>query len=327
MKNEDPLLRIQFDGKAVGESRIPVTYLLTFLSNMEKAIKRTSRVLSGEASSLQKGRVPENIKKEIALDLVQITHASPSAVLGLERSMSQTALPGMDYGAEVIEKSIQGLDAAQEESEVLPDGFDTGVLMAWRNAGKLFEKGIDSITFTLNHRAKPIVTRYTYKGFSRIQERIKGPETNIRTIEGRLLMADFKEYGTRCRIHPSASEPVLCYFDEEQRDEVLEDILQYVKIIGEATEDPLTGKIISIKIHDIERLEEKENEAADLLPKGTPLSHDFWKSPSLEELAESQHVQPVTDLSTLFGTWPGEPDDGFEESIDDLRHHVAEGDY
>jgi tRNA A37 threonylcarbamoyladenosine synthetase subunit TsaC/SUA5/YrdC len=95
MKKKDPLLRIQFDGKAVGESRIPVSYLLTFLSNMEKAIKRTSRVLSGEASSLQKGRVPENIKKEIALDLVQITHASPSAVLGLERSMSQAAFPGM----------------------------------------------------------------------------------------------------------------------------------------------------------------------------------------------------------------------------------------
>jgi hypothetical protein len=327
MKIEDPLLQIQFDGKAVGASRMPVSHLLTFLSNMEKAIKRTSRVLSGEVSSLQTGRVPENIKKEIALDLVQITHASPSAVLGLERNMSQAAFPGMDHGTEIIEKSIQGLGAAQEERDTLPDGFDTGVLMAWRNAGKLFEKGIDSITFTLNHRTEPIVTKYTYKGFSRIQERIKGPETNIRTIEGRLLMADFKEYGTRCRIHPSFGEPVLCYFDEEQRDEVLEDILQYVKIIGEATEDPLTGKISSINIHDIERLEEKEDEAADLLPKKTPLSHDFWKSPSLEELAESQHVQPVTDLSTLLGSWPGELNDGFEESIDDLRHHFAEGDY
>ena len=94
MKIEDPLLQIQFDGKAIGESRMPISHLLTFLSNMEKAIKRTSRVLSGEVSSLQKGRVPENIKKEIALDLVQITHASPSAVLGLERNMSQAVRKG-----------------------------------------------------------------------------------------------------------------------------------------------------------------------------------------------------------------------------------------
>ena len=159
----------------------------------------------------------------------------------------------------------------------------------------------------------------------RIQERIKGPQTNIRTIEGRLLMADFKEHGTRCRVHPSAGEPVLCLFDEEQKDEVLEDILQYVRIVGEAKEDPLTGKIASIKIHDIERLEDREGEAADLLPQGTPISRDFWESPTLDELAQAQNVKPMMDVSALFGTWPGEMDDGFEKVIDELRHSQTGG--
>ena len=153
-----------------------------------------------------------------------------------------------------------------------------------------------------------------------MQKRIKEPQVNVRTIEGRLLMADFKEYGTRCRVHPSIGEPVICLFDEEQKDEVLEDILQYVRIIGEAKEDPITGKITSIKIHDIERLEDREDESIELLPQGTPVARGFWESPSLEELTHSQNVQRMTDVRTIFGTWPGEENDGFESAIEELRH-------
>jgi len=31
-------------------------------------------------------------------------------------------------------------------------------------------------------------------------------------------------------------------------------------------------------------------------------------------------VGPMMDIRALFGTWPGEMDDGFEEAIDKLRH-------
>ena len=138
-------------------------------------------------------------------------------------------------------------------------------------------------------------------------------------------MADFKEHGTRCRVHPSVGEPVLCLFDEEQKDEVLEDILHYVRIVGEAKEDPVTGRITSIKIHDIERLEGRESDAVDLLPQGTPILQNFWESPTLDELAHFQNVQPLMDVQTLFGTWPGGEDDGFEAVIDELRHKIITG--
>ena len=36
--------------------------------------------------------------------------------------------------------------------------------------------------------------------------------------------------------------------------------------------------------------------------------------------AEMPEVDPIIDPSSLAGTWPGEDDDGFEESIDKLRH-------
>lgn len=325
MKQDDPFLKIQFDGSVVGPGKIPVSHLLRFLSNFNKALQRTGRVLMGDAESVRRGQPPRKISEEVALDLVMLTHGSPAAVLGFERHRTQTSLPEMDFGLEIIEKAMTGLAAIQNPDEALPTGYDAGVLMAWRDAGILFRQGIDKIEFSLNHRETTVTTTFTPNGFARIQERIKGPQINIRTIEGRLLMVDFKEHGTRCRVHPSAGDPVLCLFDEEQKEEVLEDILQYVRIVGEAKEDPISGKITSIKIHDIERLEDRDDEATELLPQGTPISPDFWESPTLDELAQSQHVQPLADARTLFGTWPGEDDDGFETSIDELRHPSTTG--
>jgi len=52
----------------------------------------------------------------------------------------------------------------------------------------------------------------------------------------------------------------------------------------------------------------------------TPFPTDFWQSPTIEELAASQGVNPIADVHALFDTWPGEDDDGFEDSIHELRH-------
>ncbi len=327
MNANEPLLKIRFDGKSVGAGRIPVAHLLKFLGNLNKALQRTGRVLKGAVESTKQGRPPQQIKEEIDLDLVLLTEGSPAAVLGFERRQTESFFPQMDFGMEILENSIRGLDEVQKmaDEDPLPNGYDAGVLMAWRDAGLLFFQGVESIEVTLNHRSGPLKTCFTPYGYERIQRRIKGPQINIRTIEGRLLMADFKEHGTRCRVHPSAGDPILCLFDEEQKDEVLDDILQYVRVVGEAKEDTFTGRITSIKIHDIQRLEGFEDTAVDLLPQGTPISRNFWESPSLDELALSQNVQPLANVRSLFGTWPGDDDDGFEAAIDSLRHHEIGG--
>ena len=54
-----------------------------------------------------------------------------------------------------------------------------------------------------------------------------------------------------------------------------------------------------------------------------PVTDIFWESPALEELARAQNVQPLTDVRVLFGTWPGDEDDGFEEAVYDLRHAAS----
>ena len=49
----------------------------------------------------------------------------------------------------------------------------------------------------------------------------------------------------------------------------------------------------------------------------------FWASLTMEELARAQNVRPMTEVQALFGTWPGDEDDGFEAAVDELRYPVG----
>ena len=322
MDTNHPLLTVRFAGEAVEAGSIPVSHLLRFLANLEKALRRTGRVLANESRTPP----PGNIKKEVALDLVLLTHGSPETVLGFERRQTDASRPETDFGLEVLEKAVTALAAVQEEDEALPPGCDAGVLRAWRDAGMLLSRGIAKIEIALNNRDAPLAASLSQAGIARIQARIMSPETKLRTIEGRLLMVDFKVHGARCRVHPSIGEPVLCLFGEAQREEVLENILHFVRITGAAKEDAVTGRISSIEIHEIKRLDAREGEAAGLLSEDAPISLDFWKSHTLDELAREQNVKPVTDVKSLLGGWPGDVDDGFEEEIRRIRHQGFVGD-
>ena len=322
MNKHDPLLKIRFDGTAVGPGRISVSHLLRFLDGFNKVLQRTARVLRGEANSVREGPAPREIREEVEFDLVQLTHGSPAAIIGLDRSKKNLSFPEMDFGSEILKKALGGLEVvgSGEANGALPPGYDRGVLKAWRSTGAMLGKGIDTIQFTLNNRTDPLQVTLTLPHLTQIRERILDPKINIRTIEGRLLMADFKEDRTRCRIHPSIGEPVFCLFDEEQKEEVLANIIQYVRITGEAVEDPVSEKIKSIRIQDIECLEDILTNTTQLAVSPVQATESFWESKTVEELALLQGVEPIEDIRILFGTWPGEENDGFEEAIEQLRH-------
>ncbi len=59
----------------------------------------------------------------------------------------------------------------------------------------------------------------------------------------------------------------------------------------------------------------KENKTLDSV-------FDSRNSKSLDELANAQGVNTFIDMTKLFGTWPGKPNDGFEEMI----HHFRQRD-
>jgi len=53
--------------------------------------------------------------------------------------------------------------------------------------------------------------------------------------------------------------------------------------------------------------------------------HSHWyvsdsSTGTLDDLAAAQGVKPSKDIKKLFGTWPGDKDDGFEIAINDARY-------
>ncbi len=311
---------IKVEGPNVKPGRISLEDFLRLGQEMLRAVERVALVLQGSADSQRAGRRPQDIRAAISLDIVEITHGSPSTVIRFDRSNTQLAIPDADLGLQAFEQFVQGLRAITSDSTSYPPGYDAGVLLAIRDAGRLFDRGVDRIEFTLGQRPQPLRAQYNREGYTRIQKRIAGPQVNQRSIEGRLLMADFKERGARLRVHPSSGEPVICLFDESLRDEVYRNILHFVRVTGEAREDPVSNRIASISISDIERIEAKEDQVTDVLPTGAPLPGDFWQAMSFEELAAVQGVGPLTNIDALVGTWPGDVNDHFEESVHTLRH-------
>lgn len=249
-----------------------------------------------------------------------LRHGSDAAVLGFDRSQTNPSLPGMDLGLEAINRAVEGLASVQAEKpdRELPLGYDAGVLAAWRDAGKLFNQGIDKIEFNLAGESAPVLASLTRTGVARLGRRLQGPEVTAGTLEGRLLMGDFKESDPRCRVHPTLGEPVECRFDESLREDILHSMCYLVRATGESVVDVETGKIRRFDIESVERLNEPWGATT-----GEPLAQAFWRSRHLEELAEAQFVRPMENVEALYRTWPGEDDDGFEEAVDELRRVEA----
>ena len=322
MSEQDPLLVIRFEGEAVGPGRVPVADLVCFLDNFQKALQRLGRVLLGHSERPKKGRLPQVIKNEVDLKLVSLQEGSPAAVLGFERTKTQSRSLGLDLGQEILEKALNGLRSLQtiESNEPLSEEFELGVLRTWHNAGRIFKWGIERAILYLNGPEKSFRTAFTPTTIDNIMKHIGEKNKQNRTIVGRLLMADFKEYGTRCRVHPPVGDPIVCIFDESQRDQVLKCILRKVHIQGEAEQGTVSGGIERVVIRTIKCLDDEGIDENDNLSESSQSGYSFFESPSLKELAESQKVRPLNDVRVLFGTWPGDAEDGFESLIDELRH-------
>jgi len=124
-------------------------------------------------------------------------------------------------------------------------------------------------------------------------------------IEGTLEMADFKEGDEKCRIHPPIGNPVGCTFDKEMEDTIYELLRRPVRIQGEASLDPHTGRTTFIQIKKIEPL--------DPLIVGAAA---FLRPHSFEELAQLQGVKPLESVSALAGGFP--EDENLDEFLDDV---------
>lgn len=321
-------LTIHLVGPAVEKHRLPLDQLTLFAGQLQVAVHRIGRILSGEAFSLMPGPVPKDVKEACTLEIVAIAPGSlslvcdlpidtiptkPEQLLLFEQSTANTK---SELGEKSLEAFVQGISHVGDETSQLPHGFDKGVLLALREGGKLFSLGIDTIDFELHansKQAKSIRTSYTPKVYERIIARIQEPVINKATIEGRLLMGDFRDSGYSCRIHPKVGRPIRCTFGEEQKEAVLAAMTRLVKLVGETVE--VNNEIKSFRIEDVEILDTEQFASGQEF-------HPFFDSQiDLDTLATEQGVPTSVNIDELRADfWPAdEKEDEFLSAVKSWR--------
>jgi hypothetical protein len=140
------------------------------------------------------------------------------------------------------------------------------------------------------------------------EEELKMPlTTHHATIEGRLLMGDFR--GFACRIHPNVGKPISCTFEEQQKEAVLKAMTRYVRFVGESVE--VNDEIRSFKIQNIEILD------ADQFAGGQEFHPFFDVQIDLAALAAEQGVPERAKFVELLGDFWSE-----DESADDFINAI-----
>ncbi len=286
-----PILTLRITGPATRDGRMPLNALLQLGKHVQLAVERVGRVLVGQMDSRRPGRKPQEIAQACSLEVVALSRGSFEMALDLPR----TRFESMDLGVAAVEHLLEGVETIGHDDGRLPAGYDLGVLHSLRDIGSLLGEGIDAVEMegrTQRYARTIAVTRVVQERVARL---IRTPVSNQRTVEGRLLMADFRHAGERCRLHPPTGEPISCRFDESLAERVYEYLRSYVRVTGDAQEDPATGRVLALSIRDIEpvRMEGQVFERTD--------ADAFWQDATLERLAEEQGVQPIGRLEDVFG--------------------------
>ncbi len=309
-------LELRLEGPGVRNSRISLDDLSLLSGHLQAAIKRVGQVLSGGVPSTQAGRKPSRVEATCTLQVVSIKAGSVTMLCDLPVQ----AEPDMfgDLGERAVECFVRGIGALEEDGGALPPGYDRGVLIALGEEGKLFERGIERISFSLRTRKECVASSYTPEVHARLLARMEQPVESSKTLEGRLLMGDFKESGLRCRIHPPFGPPVRCTFQEKHKNAILSALTHYVRLVGEAKES--SGRIREFKIENIEILDTESQHMGQEQGR-IPF---FAPTQDLAALAAQQGVQPISDFRRLVcKLWP--ENESVDEFLDTIRAWREEG--
>ncbi len=140
-KSKQPLLHFRFEGPAIRDGKILFDDLTLFVSNLSLAIERIINSLQiGE--SVRLGRPPRAIQVLTALEIVSLSKGSVKLALDLRRE--EQKFPRWDIGEEATNILLQGIEVIADDVP-LPQGYDQGVLMALRDAGRIIERGVETV--------------------------------------------------------------------------------------------------------------------------------------------------------------------------------------
>lgn len=349
-QGEEPAtLVVRFQGEAVQNHRLPLSDLVDFGRQLETAVHRVALVLLGNSNSVHPGRRHADIERAVALEVVAMVPGSFELHLEQAPQASNTLF---NLGAEALSALVAGFPEVQSQGAPLPRGYDRGVLLAVKAAGRRLGQGIDAIE--IGYRAEETSFEASYSLLTQqiITHRLKQKTIELRTIDGQLLMGDFQPTSLRCRIHPPLVRPIVGTFTRELQPRVLDALTRYVRVTGETLESE--GVITSMHIHDVRVLGSAEPylpaiKAGEQLSAGWEdvvgvaehqpaiprlqgafprLQTGIDERTDIYRLIEMQGIGPVQSAHALRGGyWPDEDEaENFDETVRGWRHE-GEGEH
>jgi len=307
-----PQFYLKMAGPRVGKAKLSVSDLAEIIQRTQQALKRIGQVLYGQDSH-GKGRKKKDIEQQCELFLVGWEEGSAIATFELGPQPEQMELYGF-VGEESLKAFMSGMEMMAAESydgKHLPTGYDLGVLEAIETLGKVFEHGIDAISFSRDRSR--FTERTAYNGV--IRERVRtslgqpgaiGHSTKIGRLEilnghGTLKGTFWEAGGTRWT----------CLFKNEHIDILPDAWMQKVKVTGRTNEEEHSIEVDSLFV------------IGDAMGEGSEKGEgrSFWHSVSLEELAEEQGAGTASDLDSIAALWPADDDpDALFDFIVHERH-------
>jgi hypothetical protein len=299
-------LKVKVEGPSVHKKSIPIPELIKLCSAIQTAVHRQAEAMEKPtAKTLRRGPITANAQEECTLELVDIVSGSTGLLFRYAKPQQHLPIPGTEtFGSSVLAKVADTLKGFGGKKECNVD-VDPGVLASLKELGETLEpKKITRISLNVpisegkKGEIKAVVTTTVR---DRIFRQMKAPTQERITVEGKLEMADFKETGRVCRIHPTIGLPVQCTFEPAIEDRIYGALRRPARITGLAKLNPNTRKVEELQIEEIEILDE--------LLLG---AKDFFASRTIEQLAEIQGVHPIEKPADLSGAWPQ------DENIDDF---------
>ena len=304
-KRTQPLLKLRIEGPGIRAGAISVPDLVRICHATQDAVNRQAEAMRG-GQSLRPGPKSSVVYQECTLELTGIEKGSTVLPFVLAKPQQQLPMPELTtFGREVVREVVTALKNIGSRKP-RKSGFEAGLLDSLSEMGEVLNKDVTKIEWIVpGNGRRSVKAVFDKRVRDRVLERIKAPSTRTETVEGVLEMADFKEQDHRCRIHPLIGQPIVCTFTPEQEQEVQDALRKPVSITGKATINPNNGKVESIAIKSLSVTEQ--------LLIG---AKEFHSGRSLQQLAEAQGVEPLTNPKVLVGGWPdGEDVDEFVEDI------------
>jgi len=300
--NTPPQFYVKMAGPKVGKAKLSVSDLAEIIRRTQQALKRIGQVLYGQESH-GKGRKKKDIERQCELFLVGWEEGSAIATFELGPQPEQMKVYGF-VGEESLKALMAGMELMASDSydgTRLPLGYDAGVLEALEPLGKVFEHGIDTISYSRDRHSFPEKTVFDVNLREKVRASLGQPATIGHSVKvGRLEILN-GHGGLRGTFWEAGGTRWTCLFKNEHIDILPDAWMQKVKVTGRTIEEE--GKEHCIEVESLFVIEDDMSEGYE---KGEGRS--FWQSASLEELAEEQGTGVVSEIDSIAALWPADDD-------------------